>query len=477
VPDVADDDRPATFREVLAVGEFRALYLASALSWFGDYVARAAVAALVYQRTESVFASAAAFAISYLPWVGFGPVLAALAERLPYRRTMVISDLIRMGLVAVVAVPAMPVWAMIVLLFLTSLCNPPFDAARSALLPKVLDGDKYIVGLTLQTSSFQVAQIVGYLLGAGVSTVSPYLALLFNAATFGMSAALIGLGVVERPSAMAASERSHLLRETASGIALVFRSPVLRAVAAVVFATSLLSVVPEGLAAAWAADLSADPTARGWIQGGIMIANPVGFVIGGVAVGRFLGPIKRQRVIPIFALVVPLSLVPALIDPTPPVVYAMSFFGGVATAGLLPATNALFVQALPDAYRARAFGVMRSGIMVFHGTAVLVTGWLAGKFPLPTVVGLWGLLGIAVMIASVVIWPAAEQVSTEIARVKGLNAAAALRSDRTPGPRHASEESVPLREGPTYHGRRRAEAEDARRRAGAREAAPGTMER
>jgi len=44
-------DRPATFREVLAVGEYRALYLASTLSWFGDYVARAAVTALVYQRT------------------------------------------------------------------------------------------------------------------------------------------------------------------------------------------------------------------------------------------------------------------------------------------------------------------------------------------------------------------------------------------------------------------------------------------
>ena len=44
-------DRPATFREVLASGEYRALYLASALSWFGDYVARAAVTSLVYQRT------------------------------------------------------------------------------------------------------------------------------------------------------------------------------------------------------------------------------------------------------------------------------------------------------------------------------------------------------------------------------------------------------------------------------------------
>ncbi|GIJ52071.1 membrane protein [Virgisporangium aliadipatigenens] len=477
MPHAADDDRPATFREVLAVGEFRALYLASALSWFGDYVARAAVAALVFQRTDSVFASAAAFAISYLPWLGFGPVLAALAERLPYRRTMVVTDVLRMFLMAAVALPAMPVWAMIALLFATSLCNPPFDAARSALLPKVLEGDKYVVALTLQTSSFQVAQIVGYLLGAGVASVNSNAALLFNAATFGLSAALIGLGVAEYPSAMTAEDRTHLLRETGSGIALVFRSPVLRAVAAVVFATSLLSIVPEGLAAAWAADLSDSPAARGWIQGAIMIANPVGFVLGGIVVGRFLGPIKRQRVIPYFALIVPVSLVPALIDPGPTLVYAMSFLGGFATAGLLPATNALFVQALPDSYRARAFGVMRSGIMIFHGVAVLATGWLAGLYPIHVVVGMWGLFGTAVMIASVLIWPPSQQISTEIARVKGLNAAAAMLGNRPPGPRHRSEDSVPLREGPTYHGRRRApDSEDDWRR-GDRQAAPGTMER
>ena len=49
-----DSERPATFHDVLASREFRAVYAASTLSWVGDYLARAAITALVYQNTGSV---------------------------------------------------------------------------------------------------------------------------------------------------------------------------------------------------------------------------------------------------------------------------------------------------------------------------------------------------------------------------------------------------------------------------------------
>jgi MFS family permease len=424
VSDQDDADRPATFREVLASGEYRALYLASALSWFGDYVARAAITALVYQRTGSVAASAATFAISYVPWLGFGPILAALAERLPYRQTMVVADLARMVLVALVAIPGMPIWAMIVLLFLTSLGNPPFDASRSALLAKVLTGDRYVVGMTLQTTSHQAAQIAGYLSGAGLAAVNAQVALLLNAATFGVSALLIIFQIRPRPAALAKEDRTHLLRETADGLRLVFTAPLLRGVAIVVFLTALFAVVPEGLAAAWAASLADGDDSAGWVQGAIMISNPVGFIVGGLVVGRFLGPKRRQRLVSVFAVAVPASLAPALFDLPVAGVLVLSFLCGAATASVIPATNGLFVQALPNAYRARAFGVMKSGIQVLQGLGVFVTGFLADRFALHTVVGVWGLFGIALMAVAILTWPNAEQISAEIARAQALNKAA-----------------------------------------------------
>src|SRR4051794_18401209 len=88
-------ERPATFRDVFAGPEYRAVYLALVVNWVGEYLSRAAITVLVFQQTHSVLLSAASFAISYLPWIVGGPVLAALAERYPYRRVMVVCDLAR----------------------------------------------------------------------------------------------------------------------------------------------------------------------------------------------------------------------------------------------------------------------------------------------------------------------------------------------------------------------------------------------
>ena len=116
---------PATFREVFAQAEYRAVFAASTLSWIGDYIAKAAVTVLVYRETGSVALSAAAFAVSYLPWLIGGPLLATVAERHRYRQVMVTADLVRMVLVGLVALPGLPVWAVLALLFATTLANPP----------------------------------------------------------------------------------------------------------------------------------------------------------------------------------------------------------------------------------------------------------------------------------------------------------------------------------------------------------------
>ena len=66
----------------------------------------------------------------------------------------------------------------------------------------------------------------------------------------------------------------------------------------------------------------------------------------------------------------------------------------------MPVANGLFVQALPNGFRARAFGVMATGVQVIQGAAVLVTGLLAERFPIPIVVGLWSAAGVVLMVLS-----------------------------------------------------------------------------
>jgi MFS family permease len=416
--------QPATFREIFANSGYRTIYLSTALSWVGDYLAKAAVTALVYRQTHSAVLTAATFAISFLPWAAGGPVLAALAERYPHRSTMVVCDVLRAVLIALVAVPRMPVAAMLVLLFLTALLNPPFEAARSAMLPRILNGDGYVLALSLQNGTGQAAQVFGYLVGSTVAVASPPAALLIDAATFAVSALMIRFGTPLQPAVTDREPRTHLLRETRNGFVTVFTSPVLRAIAIMILTGALFVAPPEGLAAIWAARLESDPARRGLAQAIIMIGNPTGLLIAGLLITRLVPPATRAKLIRPLAVIAPLCLVPALFNPSAPVVALLAGLAGVCAAGILPASNGLFVQALPIAYRARAFGVMQTGLQLLQGGSVLLTGLLATYVPLPAVVGWWSAGGVLLLLVAVSRWPSRAVFDETIERTRRENAQA-----------------------------------------------------
>jgi MFS family permease len=401
-------DRPVTFRDVFAVSEYRAAYLALIASWIGDYLARAAITVLVYQRTESVLLSAAAFATSYLPWLLFGPLLSALAERHSYKTVMVVGDLARTAMIFVLVIPGVPWPAILAVLFAVTLTSVPIQAARSALMPLMLNRSQLVVGMAANATTIQAAQVGGYLIGATVAAaVNPHLAMIVVAALFAGSALLVAAGVRPRPPAMPAEQRTHLLRESAAGFRMVFGSPVLRAIALLAFSISAFSIVPEGLAAAWAAQADPASVSRGVSQGMIMAAGPVGFVIGGLITGRLVGPVTRLRLIRPLTVLAPLVLIPAVTSPPVPMVVLLTLLSGAAMGGLMPTLNTQFVLSLPHGYRARAFGVMQQGLQVAQGGAVLLTGVLADHAPVPVVVGLWSVAGVILMLWQAARWPRA----------------------------------------------------------------------
>ena len=77
--------RRVTYRDALAVPEFRALYLAQALSQLGDQLAKIAIALFVFERSHSPLLTALSWAVTYLPWLVGGPWLSVYADRLPRR--------------------------------------------------------------------------------------------------------------------------------------------------------------------------------------------------------------------------------------------------------------------------------------------------------------------------------------------------------------------------------------------------------
>ncbi|MBB5869864.1 MFS family permease [Allocatelliglobosispora scoriae] len=382
----------------------------------GDYIAKVAVSALVFQQTNSAALAAAAFALTYLPWLVAGPLLATLAERYPYRNVMIICDLARMAMIGIVAIPGIPLPIMLVLLFLTALANPPAQAAKSALIPQVLTGDKLVVGLSLQLTAGQAAQVLGYLSGGLAAAYSLRGGLVFDAGTFALSALLLWRFVKLRPAAN--TERRNLIRETGDGFRLVFGTPALRAIAILVFSAMLFATLPEGLAAPWSSMLyPGEQQTQSFAQGLIMLANPLGYVAGGLIVGRLVPPTVRRRLIRPFAVAVPLALVPGLLEPELVGVCVMAFACGFAVAAMVPAASGFFAQVVPDGYRARAFGVMQMGLQLSQGAGIFVVGVLADQASLPRVVGWWSIFGVGLTLIAVALWPRRERFEDAVASV------------------------------------------------------------
>ena len=125
-------ERPASFREVFAVREFRPLFGTFLLSTAGDELARVALTVLVYQRTASPLLSALTFAIGHLPWLLGGPVLSALADRLPRHRVLIATDAMRAALLVVMAIPGTPPGAENWLMTIASSAAAPLTRATTS---------------------------------------------------------------------------------------------------------------------------------------------------------------------------------------------------------------------------------------------------------------------------------------------------------------------------------------------------------
>jgi len=399
--------RAATFREVFGVREFRPLFGTFLLSTIGDELARVALTVLVYQRTESPLLSAATFAISYLPWLLFGPLLSTLADRFPRHRVLIASDAARAGLVALMAIPGTPLPLLLALLFVVALCAPPFESARSALMADVLDGDRYAVANSLTNISLQLAQVIGFVLaGALVAALSPSAALLLNAATFAVSAVWLAGGLQRRPAPGAEGGGSGgLLRDAAAGFALIRRTPRLLAIIGVLWIATLFAYASEGIATPLVEELG-----QGTVAVGVLLAaNPLGVTIGGLVVARLVAPHRREALVPhlVVLSLLPLvvaGLVGALAPPglvTFAVVVGLLFVSGLGGAWLIP-LNVSFVQTVPSAFRGRAFGVAVAGLYGVQGVGVLGAGLVAEGLAPTVVVAVSGAVGLLAVVVPLV---------------------------------------------------------------------------
>jgi MFS family permease len=385
-----------SYRAVFASREFRALWFAQILSVAGDRLALVATSLLVYSHTHSPVLTAVTYASIYLPWLLGGPFLSGLADRFPRRVVMVVCDIGRALLVAGMVLPGVPVLAVVVLLFLVTTLQSPFQASRTAIVADVLNGEAYVLGVAVTRLTNQLGYVTGFAVGGTIVAFSgTKTALLIDCATFIASALLVRFGVQARPAPIEKAARPSTWATVTSGAKLVFGNRKLRTLMALGWLAAFYAV-PEGLAAPYAAGFGG-----GSLETGLVLAAlPLGSAAGTYFFGKLVRPTRRLQLMGALAVGSCAPLLLCALRPGLVLSIVILFVAGASSAFQLSASSE-FVTAVPNSSRGQAYGFANAGLAIGQGLSISLAGALAGALPASLVIAVSGGLGtvIAIMLA------------------------------------------------------------------------------
>jgi predicted MFS family arabinose efflux permease len=401
-----------TYADIFAEREFRALFISRSLSTIGDYLARAALTIAVFAETGSEALMGITFALTVLPDLIGGPVLAGLADRFPRRAVMVAADVGRALLLLVMAIPGMSLVALWALLFAIRLLDSPFNSAYISTMSVVLPGKKLVRGSAVTQLVNHVAYTIGYGLGGVVVAVTGLsLVLVFNSATFVLSGLVILLGVHARPATASTDSRPTLLGSARAATRYIFGHPRLRLIMLFPFAIAT-TLASETLAAPYAAQISHGPAVAGLLMG----AGPAGIVIGLWLLPMVISD-QRTRHLVVLSVIscAPLALFFAV--PGVVVAFVLIVVSGIALYYWIPLA-AEFTQTVPDSMRGQAVGLLTTTMRVTQGIAILLFGLVAQNAPSSGVIAVSGAIGTIMVIGLSVAWVSVSR-SSQVAAVPG----------------------------------------------------------
>ena len=185
------------YRPLLTQKEYLKLIAANVVNRFGDSIDGIAIAWLMYEITHSAALMALILGLNYIPTILLQPFTGALVEHLYKKRVMIFFDLARGLVVAFAAAlyiagrltPALLTGMMLLISSLEAFRSP----AGSAIVPLLLEPELYKVGSALNQTASRATELVGLALAGGVvALLGCQGALLIDAATFLLSAAIIG---------------------------------------------------------------------------------------------------------------------------------------------------------------------------------------------------------------------------------------------------------------------------------------------
>ncbi|MFF3562934.1 MFS transporter [Streptomyces sp. NPDC002574] len=368
-------------------GGFGRLWTAAAVSRFGDGLRGAALPLLAVGLTDSPLLVSLVTAAGFLPWLLFGLLGGAVADRVDQRRAMWAVDAVRGVLVAAFAVAvwlgAAGIGLLLVLAFALTTLQTLFDNAATALLPSVVPGEalgranaRLMTGQTM-AGTFLGAPLVPVLLG--LAAAAPFAV---DAVTYAVAAALVAS--LRRPASVRPPRAAGrtLRQDIAEGIRVLRRDRVLRALCvANTIANTGVGAVIATLVLQVTGTLHAGHA--GYVA--VLVAYGVGSVAGGALAGRWSALFggRGRALIPGLAVQAGCLVLIGTTRSLAVAVTVMAVFGALGMVWNVNETT-LLQRRTPDALLGRVSAATRTLAVAGAPLGALMGGVAAGAWGLGT---------------------------------------------------------------------------------------------
>jgi predicted MFS family arabinose efflux permease len=353
---------------------YRLWFIGQLVSMSGTWMQSAAQGFLVYELTKSPAFLGYVSAANGLPSWLFTLYAGAIADRVPRRTLIVITQSVMMLLAFVLAVLTftglVQPWHIIVLAFLLGICNA-FDApARQAFLLEMVDRDVLTNAIALNSAMFTSAVVIGPAVGGlAYAWVGPEWCFTLNGLSY--IAVIAALLLMKLKPMIQTSRKTASLSDIKEGLAYVMHHPTVRMLIANLAVTTIFGLGIATLVPAWAVNvLHGDSTTNGFL----LSARGIGSLIGALMIAALgMRNIKGRLwtygsfVLPIFLLIF------SAIRVLPPALLAMAGIGW-GFVMINNVTNAMVQTQIVDEMRGRVMGIYT---LVFFGS-MPIGSFLAG---------------------------------------------------------------------------------------------------
>lgn len=365
---------------------YRIWFTGQLVSLVGTWMQSVAQGYLIYDLTKSpAFLGYVGFASGIPSWL-FMVYGGVIADRIPRRTMLIITQSVMMLLALILALlvftDLVTPWHVILLAFLLGIANA-FDApARMSFAAELVSREDLTNAIALNATMFNTGAVIGPAVGGVLyAALGPSWCFLFNGLSFG--AVIIALVLIRAQQITRPASNTSAFADLKDGIGYVVSHPLITVLIITVgiiamFGFGLVSLVP-----AWAVEvLRGDVTTNGLL----VSARGIGGLFGALMLASFGRRNVRGRSISIGVILLPLLFLSFAFVRWIPL--SLLIFAGVGFSFILVANscNALVQAVLPDHFRGRVMGIYT---LVFMGGAPigsLLAGQIASKFGAPAAV-------------------------------------------------------------------------------------------